>query len=72
MAGVGPARGVSLQRALDAYAIAVSIQAYDIAIQERGGTPTASNGGGSTPWPSRSSPDAASVRGGGGNLQRRG
>ena len=32
-------KGVTLQRALDAYAITVSLQAYDIAVHERGWEP---------------------------------
>jgi hypothetical protein len=32
-------QGVTLQRALDAYAITVSLQAYDIAVHERGWAP---------------------------------
>jgi len=52
-------KGVPLQRALDAYAITVSLQAYDIAVHERGWSPSASNAGGSTPSPPRFWPDRA-------------
>ena len=60
LAGLGPARGVSLQRALDAYAMVVSIQVYDIAVLERGlGRRPPGAVVGRRRWPSRSSPDPA-------------
>ena len=41
-------KGVTLQRALDAYAITVSMQVYDIAVRNAGGSRTTWSGGGST------------------------
>ena len=35
------ARGVDVQQALDSYAMVVSLEAYDIAVRERGWTPDA-------------------------------